>query len=203
MGSTNNYTYGNVSDGNVYEISIKTSINDVGLNRGYTWGNKNSKPTASLTNDGTFQIERDFISESDIYSKTMHIGENKNNKIANVKLSVDGRVYISENNTYGRGFTEIDSPKYQDNLFWCEEGIVSLDFAQVKVEDFPDYVFDADYKLTSLKQIENVILEKGHLHTMPSAREVAVDGFKVSDMTNRLVKNIEELMLHTIAQEKK
>ncbi len=197
MGVGDNYHYGDVTD-----ISIKTSIED-GDGRGYTWGDKNSPPTASLTNDGTFQIENDFISEGDIYAKTMHIGQNRNHKIANVKLSIDGRLYISENDTHGRGLIDTTGPKYENNLVFVEEGVVSLDFALASADDFPDYVFHSDYKLPSLKQIENVILEKGHLHTMPSAKEVAENGFKVSDMTNRLVKTIEELTLHTIAQEKK
>jgi hypothetical protein len=197
MGVGANYHYGDVTDS-----SIKTSI-EHGAARGYTWGEKNSPPTASLTNDGTFQIKKDFISEGTIYAETMHIGQNRSHKIANVKLSIDGRLYISENDTHGRGLIETTGPKYEDNLVFVEEGVVSKDFSLAPKEAFPDYVFDADYKLPSLKEIENVILEKGHLHTMPSAEEVAEDGFKVSDMTIRMVTTIEELMLHTIAQEKK
>lgn|GEM_PF-5455776 len=50
--------------------------------------------------------------------------------------------------------------------------------------------------------MEQHITTKGYLHTMPSASEIEEKGFTVKDMTQRTVKTIEELTLHTIAQEK-
>jgi hypothetical protein len=123
-------------------------------------------------------------------------------KIDNAALQVDGRVYISETGGSEEGWDDYTSSNYEDYLLWVEEGIVSTDFAIAEVSDWPDYVFNDDYKLKSLKEVEKNIKENGHLHTMPSAKEVAKNGFTVKDITKRVVKTIEELTLHTIAQEK-
>ena len=123
-------------------------------------------------------------------------------RIDNAALQVDGRVYISEEGVGEEGWDDHTSSNYEDYLLWVEEGIVSTDFAIAEVSDWPDYVFNDDYKLKSLKEVEKNIKENGHLHTMPSAKEVAKNGFTVKDITKRVVKTIEELTLHTIAQEK-
>ncbi|GAA3638874.1 hypothetical protein [Flavivirga jejuensis] len=114
----------------------------------------------------------------------------------------DGRVYISENDGVHEGFDDHTDDKYKDFLLWVEEGIVTSDLALADLEDWPDYVFDKDYNLPSLEEVENNIKKTGHLHTMPSAEVVEKSGFEVSDMTKRMVKTIEELTLHTINQKK-
>ncbi|MFT7156639.1 MAG: hypothetical protein ACI8Q1_001654 [Parvicella sp.] len=125
--------------------------------------------------------------------------------IAGTALTVDGRVYISDDVTsaeegFGSGYTTND--KYKGFLLWVEEGIVSTDFAVAPLNDWPDYVFGEDYDLPSLTEVEAHIKKNGHLHTIPGADEVREDGFAVKDMTKRMVQTIEELTLHTINQEK-
>lgn len=134
--------------------------------------------------------------------KLVTIGSDKA-PIAGTKLHVDGRVYISENEGEEAGFDDVSSENYEDYLLWVEEGIVAWDIAIVDTEEWPDYVFDASYELKGLDELESFIKEKGHLHTMPSAQEVEKTGFTLSDMTKRTLKTVEELTLHTIAQEKK
>ncbi|UOY05176.1 hypothetical protein L0P88_14620 [Muricauda sp. SCSIO 64092] len=75
---------------------------------------------------------------------------------------------------------------------------------EVKVDmvGWPDYVFDKDYELPSLKEVENYIKEKGHLQDIPSAQEVVEDGIMLGEMNAKLLQKIEELMLYTIAQQK-
>ena len=119
-------------------------------------------------------------------------------------LTVDGRTYISENGGTDEGFstTFANDVNYQKYLLWVEEGIVSVDFAIAEVKYWPDYVFKADYKLKSLEDVEKNINQNGHLPTMLSGKTIEKNGFTVKDMTKRIVKTIEELTLHTIAQEK-
>lgn len=197
MGNSDQFHYGDVTN-----YSIKTNTSNYN-GQGWTWGVKDSIPIAALSNQGNLQIKKDFTAEGDVYARHMYVGEDKVNKIDNVKLSVDGRVYVSENSSKGTGFSDVTNENYMDYLLWVEEGIVSVDFAIAEVEEWPDYVFASEYKLPSLEQIENTIIEKGHLHTMPSAKEVGEKGFTVSDMTKRMLKTIEELTLHAITQEKK
>ena len=122
---------------------------------------------------------------------------------SNTVAHFDGRVYISEEAGTEQGFGTTSGSNYNDFLLWVEEGIVSKDFALAETSDWPDYVFEENYDLTSIEDLENHIKTKGYLHTMPSAAEIESKGFTVSDMTKRTVRTVEELTLHTIAQEKR
>lgn len=65
-----------------------------------------------------------------------------------------------------------------------------------------DFVFEDDYKLRSLEEVESFIEENGHLPEIPSAKEVQENGAKVSESITKLLQKIEELTLYTIAQQK-
>jgi hypothetical protein len=182
MGYSDEYHFGPVTT-----FGIKTNMSPES-GRGWVWGGQNQTPIAALSNKGVMQL-----------AEAMAIG---GNLVSGTALTVDGRVYISENGGSEKGFSNKQDDNYKDYLLWVEEGIVSADFAIATLTDWPDYVFNKNYKLPSLKDVEKNIKEKGHLHTMPSAKQVEKNGFTVKDMTKRMVKTIEELTLHTIAQEK-
>ncbi len=75
---------------------------------------------------------------------------------------------------------------------------------EVKVETgWSDFVFHDNYKLPTLRQVENYIKEKGHLKDIPSAMEVEENGIYLGEMDSKLLQKIEELTLYTIQQEKK
>ncbi len=67
----------------------------------------------------------------------------------------------------------------------------------------PDYVFEDDYKLTSLEATESYINKNKHLPGIPSAKEIEEDGgFDLDIMNLKLLEKIEELTLHLIDQNK-
>ncbi len=66
-----------------------------------------------------------------------------------------------------------------------------------------DFVFEPDYDLPSLKEVEAHIAQKGHLQDIPSADEVADKGISLGQMDAKLLQKIEELVLYTLAQEKR
>lgn len=66
-----------------------------------------------------------------------------------------------------------------------------------------DYVFEKDYRLRSLGEVEQFIAENKHLPEVPSACEVAEGGIDVAGMDATLLKKIEELTLYMIGQNKK
>ncbi|UPK72822.1 hypothetical protein [Chitinophaga filiformis] len=68
---------------------------------------------------------------------------------------------------------------------------------------WPDFVFDAEYKLPPLHEVEAYVKVNKHLPGVPSAVEVAKDGQDVGEMNKILLQKIEELTLHLIEQEKK
>jgi hypothetical protein len=76
-------------------------------------------------------------------------------------------------------------------------------FEEVKVETgWADYVFEDDYKLTSLEAVEAHIEENGYLHNTPSAEEVETEGLNIGDMTVNQQEKIEEIFLHLIQMNK-
>ena len=68
--------------------------------------------------------------------------------------------------------------------------------------NWSDFVFEKGYNLPTLKEVEKHIEEKGHLENIPSAEEVAENGFFLGEMDAKLLQKIEELTLYTIEQEK-
>lgn len=67
---------------------------------------------------------------------------------------------------------------------------------------WPDYVFEDNYKLLSLSEVEKYINEKGYLPNMPSAAEVEQDGVALSEMVTLQQEKIEELTLYLIDMKK-
>ena len=74
---------------------------------------------------------------------------------------------------------------------------------KVEVNYWPDYVFRDDYPLRSLSQLERYIKDNGHLPEIPDAASVGDQGISLGEMNKLLLKKIEELTLHLIAQDKK
>jgi len=65
-----------------------------------------------------------------------------------------------------------------------------------------DYVFDKDYKLTPLHDVENYIKTFHHLPEISPASEVENNGLNVGDMSAAMMKKIEELTLYVIDLQK-
>ena len=65
-----------------------------------------------------------------------------------------------------------------------------------------DYVFDEDYDLMSLEEVETHIQNNKHLPGVPSAKEVAETGLDIETMQVKMMEKIEELTLYIIEQDK-
>lgn len=70
--------------------------------------------------------------------------------------------------------------------------------------DWPDYVFEANYNLKSTNELEMYIEENGHLPGVPSAKDVKEEGgIHVGEMNRILLEKVEELTLLLIDQNKR
>lgn len=79
-------------------------------------------------------------------------------------------------------------------------------FEQIEVQlqgDWPDYVFQKDYELMPLEDVENFIISNSHLPEVPSAAVIKKDGINIAEMNAVLLRKIEELTLYNIAMNKK
>jgi hypothetical protein len=83
-------------------------------------------------------------------------------------------------------------------------GKVITEEVKVQLQTYwPDFVFEKNYQLPTLKDVEKHIKEKGHLKDIPSEEEVLKNGILLGEMNAKLLQKIEELTLYAIAQEKK
>jgi len=84
-----------------------------------------------------------------------------------------------------------------DGKIMCEELRVALS------SNWPDYVFEKDYELMPLIELEKSIIKNKHLPGIPSASNIKENGIMVGDMTEILTKKVEELTLYIIELNKK
>lgn len=82
------------------------------------------------------------------------------------------------------------------------EGTIGAREIIVEQKSWCDYVFEVNYPLMPLGELENYIKQHKHLPKVPSASEVAEDGLKVSEMNKVLMEKVEELTLYMIQQNK-
>jgi len=137
--------------------------------------------------------------EGEAYSMQVRVGNKDSESNALVSgFSVSGTQDLIELGTYPYGGAEEVKFKItNDGVMFAKEIRIRL------TEDFPDYVFNEDYKLLSLKQVKEFIKQNGHLPNFPSAAEVKENGLNISEVQTKLVEKVEELTLYTIQLEEK
>lgn len=78
-------------------------------------------------------------------------------------------------------------------------GGIIAEAVTVKLQaNWPDYVFNPSYKLTSLSEVKSYIDKNGHLPEVPSASAVDKEGINLGEMNKLLMKKVEELTLYLI-----
>lgn len=84
------------------------------------------------------------------------------------------------------------------------DGIIYAHGVKVKIGTFPDYVFDKNYKLLSLNELEIYIAKNNHLPGIPSAQEVtANEGVELAEMNRLLLEKVEEQTLYILQLQKR
>ena len=64
--------------------------------------------------------------------------------------------------------------------------------------EWADYVFDPEYKLMTLEEVEQFTLQNNHLPNVPSADEMVKNGLDITKTSAKLMEKIEELTLYMI-----
>jgi hypothetical protein len=81
-------------------------------------------------------------------------------------------------------------------------GKVKCQEVEVAVTPWPDHVFQSNYNLMSLNEVEAFINTNKHLPGVPSEKEVAENGVNVGKMNATLLQKVEELTLYMINLQK-
>ncbi|WP_228452232.1 hypothetical protein [Chryseobacterium sp. c4a] len=77
-------------------------------------------------------------------------------------------------------------------------GTIHAKEVKVDMSGWADFVFQKDYQLPTLDEVEKYINEKGHLPNIPNAKEVTENGLSLGENQKRLLQKIEELTLYQI-----
>lgn len=106
------------------------------------------------------------------------------------------------------GITEVEAARIRTELknkygMFVYKGILSEDYAIAPKSTWADFVFSRNYNLKPLKEVESFIAENEHLPDVPSAAQVAEEGYSQHDMNKVLLQKIEELTLYIIKQQKR
>lgn len=77
--------------------------------------------------------------------------------------------------------------------------MIACEEVRVEMSQNWDAVFEAEYNLMTLAQIEAFIEENKHLPHIPSGQELIQGGVSLAKMNSELLRTVEELTLHLIA----
>jgi len=129
---------------------------------------------------------------------------NTHHVVDSVALTVSGAVHIGPKNIDPTLFPSKEG--YEDALLWVERGIVTEDVTYAFTadwDDWPDHVFEDDYNLMPLQELDQYIRKEKHLPGVISREGVKSKGVQSKEIIIALLTKIEELTLYTIEQEKK
>jgi hypothetical protein len=83
------------------------------------------------------------------------------------------------------------------------EGSIGARRIKVLQAGWADFVFQPDYHLPPLQEVENYINTNKHLSGIPTTEEVKKDGIDLGEMNKILLEKVEELTLYLIEQNKR
>lgn len=151
----------------------------------------------------------------------VHLKNNYTNAAINTKLIVKNdnqTAFIIENEAYGAGVnarfrikgngqTAIGVKKpfgpHADAMLSVDGKIAAKEMV-IFITNWADFVFDKNYKLMPLQQVESFINQHKHLPNVPSASDVeANNGIDIGKTQTTLLQKIEELTLYLIEQNKR
>ncbi|MGJ1421063.1 hypothetical protein ACR79T_15695 [Sphingobacterium spiritivorum] len=112
----------------------------------------------------------------------------------NLMVSGSGNHYISNGNL-GIGTT---TPREKLSV----NGNIRAKEIKVETANWPDYVFEEEYRLTPLPDIEAFIKTNKHLPDIPKAEVAEKEGISLGEMNKLLLKKVEELTLYLIEKDK-
>ncbi len=114
-----------------------------------------------------------------------------------------GATMLMKLNQYGQLIlgTPSTNSNHQSALLTVKGDIVSQAF-YVTSNAWSDFVFDNNYKLMSLTEVEKYYKQNHHLPDVPSEKEIQEKGNNVGETDAILLQKIEELTLYLVQQQK-
>jgi len=116
---------------------------------------------------------------------------NQDNSVMGPKFTIsdDGNVLIGKNSQINTAYKLDVNGKARAN-----EIVVNTTGA--------DFVFEKDYKLRSLKEVEAFVKQNKHLPEIPKAKQMQENGVSLGELNTKLLQKVKELTLHLIEKDK-
>lgn len=203
---TNNVWIGNFAGGNA-GVTNNNSCNFIGDQSGSWTGTNFASPISvvnNLTNATAIGFQSQVIVSNALvlggvgaYAVKVGIGLNNPAYPLDVKGVVNMRltqnspaIKINE-----RDFMGID----ENEEFWVSNFKIRYE----NENQWSDKVFEKDYNLMKINDLDKFITQNKHLPNIPSAKEVVEKGVNNAEITSKLLEKIEEMSLYIIQLEKR
>jgi hypothetical protein len=181
---------------------------------------------ANLSHPLLFGYFADNNNRSDAASNPVNmaqLGINTTDLIDSAALTVRGGLaVVNYNRSASNSNFNVANGAYCNFLMWVERGIVSENYAVAPMcswdgstsdcsgawdgcgpSPWGDFVFENNYQLRPLREVEAFVKKEKHLPEIPSVDEIATKGYLIHNMNKNFIVKIEELTLYAIEQEKK
>lgn len=158
----------------------------------------NASTGAQINFEDETGVNKNFINITGDDMKLGTLASNNSGKFI-VRTNGGDRFWIDSagNVTIGSAYKAAAGYRVSVNgKIMCEEVRVQLD------ADWPDYVFEKNYKLMPLSDLQKFINKNKHLPGILPAAQVKANGIELGDTNKRMMEKIEELTLYILELKK-
>ncbi|MFO0321128.1 MAG: hypothetical protein ACK504_01725 [Bacteroidota bacterium] len=127
----------------------------------------------------------------------------KGNFNFNIRTNSIPRMVVKGNGNILFGLKSIlPSHLHANSQFQFDGKVACKEFVVVDPSKWADFVFDTNYKLLPLSEVEYFYTKNKHLPSVPSEKEVKQNGINTAEIDAILLQKIEELTLYLVQQQK-
>lgn len=178
-------------------FTLPTTSVVAGTNVTVSGNGSTATPYTVSSNDTSLYLDNGTINQATTINSNRIVYMNNSNIWFNgSSAESNGKIYIGSTATY---------PNTSGNYKLFVEGGILTEKVKVALRstaNWADYVFEKNYDLMPLKNVEEYIAQHKHLPGIESADELANAGLDVADMQAKHMAKIEELTLYIIEQNK-